>query len=416
VTGSLRIRRVVLLAVASIAVALAFGTIAWSSGGAGGGYTPITPGKSKPTSAQKAALDQIPAKVRKNYVGYWNWMTLGPNPYANWTPPKPPWTFCYSSAFQGNVWRVEGLTVAQDVFGQLKKKGLAKGSLITADANNNASIQATQINNMVQQGCNVIFVMQPPSIGICSAVDNASKNKVLVVMMQTGTHCTNAIHSDFFEYRAGYLTAQWVAQQVHGSGNVVMCNGIPGVAAADTRTAAANSVFKQYPKIKIGTINSQWTTTTAKAQMLQYLATHPATVDGVWDDGTCAVPAGQALQQDGRPLGAISGFEGSCSWLAFWKKNLKSSIGFPQSGGQAVFEPWVIAMRFLAGQKTKFNDFIYPLPVITKSNFNQYYKSSMAESSTCNAQPKGGAPVPDSYYSPLFSGGKKATTLTYPLR
>jgi ABC-type sugar transport system substrate-binding protein len=376
-------------------------------------YTEINAGQPA-NDAQQAALNALPQSVQDNYAGYWNWMRLGPNPYANWTPPAPPWKFCYSSAFQGNDWRVEGLTVAQDVTNQLKGMGLIDGDLITADANNNASVQATQVNNMVQQGCNVVFVMQPPAIGLCDAFDNALQQGVLVMVMQTGTQCTSGINSDFYEYRAGALTAQWIVDQTGGNGNVVICAGIPGVAAADTRVAAANNVFGQNPGIKTSTITSQWTPSVAKSAMLQFLATNPEPVNGVWNGGSCQVATGEALQQAGRPLQNVTGFEGSCADMAFWKANLQDSIAFPQSGGQAVFEPFVLAMRMLAGQQPTVNSFIYPLPTITKDTFDQYYRPSMTEQSTCNAEPQGGAPVPDSYYDALFTGGQAPVQITYP--
>lgn len=403
------------LVVALLAISACAGVSSGSSSGSVlTSYTEISPGKPA-SQAQSDALQKLPASVRQNYDGYWNWMRLGPNPYANWTPPKAPWKFCYSSAFQGNDWRVEGLQVAQSLVGQLKAKGLVSGDLITADANNNASVQATQVNNMVQQGCNVVFVMQPPSIGMCSAFDNAKRQGVLVMVMQTGTQCTSAINSDFYEYRAGAITAQWIADHTTGNANVVECQGIPGVAASDTRLTAANSVFGKYPRIKTSTITSQWTASVGKSAMLQYLATHQNPVNGVWDGGTCSVAAGEALQQAGRPLQNVTGFDGACSWLAFWKQNLSQSVGFPQSGGQAVYEPFVLAMRMLAGQKPTVNSFLYPLPQINQSNFNSYYKPTMTAQSTCSAQPAGGAPVPDSYYDGLFKGGKAAVQLSYPV-
>jgi ribose transport system substrate-binding protein len=376
-------------------------------------YTQINAG-APATPAQQAALDALPQAVQDSYAGYWNWMRLGPNPYANWTPPSPPWKFCYSSAFQGNDWRVAGLAVAQNVVDQLKGQGLIDGDLITADANNNASVQANQINNMVQQGCQVIFVMQPPAIGLCQAFDSALQQGVLVMVMQTGTQCTSGINSDFYEYRAGALTAQWIVDHVQGDANVVICAGIPGVAAADTRVAAANNVFGQNPNIHTSTITSQWTPSVAKSAMLQLLATNQQPVNGVWNGGSCQVGTGSALLQAGRPLQNVAGFEGSCADLAFWKANLTDSIAFPQSGTQAVFEPFVLAMRMLAGQQPMVNSFIYPLPTITQANFDQYYRPTMTEQSTCSAEPVGGVPVPDSYYDPLFTGGGTPVQLTYP--
>jgi ribose transport system substrate-binding protein len=149
--------------------------------------------------------------------------------------------------------------------------------------------------------------------------------------------------------------------------------------------------------------------------MLQYLATHPEKVDGVWDGGTCAVPAYQALQQAGRPMPYITGFEGGCYWLAAVKQSNKASIGFPQSGGQVTYMGMQIALHMLAGQKMKGNMVLYPLPTIDSSNFNQYYKPSYTINSTCSAQPAGGSPVPESFFTQLFSGGKPAATFKSPL-
>jgi ABC-type sugar transport system substrate-binding protein len=146
--------------------------------------------------------------------------------------------------------------------------------------------------------------------------------------------------------------------------------------------------------------------------MLQFLATHPEPVNGVWNGGSCGVATGQALLQAGRPLQNVTGFEGSCADMAFWKAHLDDSIGFPQSGGQAVFEPFKLAMRMLAGQKPQVNSFIYPLPTITKANFDQYYRPTMTEESTCNAEPQ--APVADSYYDALFTGGQPVVPITFP--
>lgn len=412
------------LPIVCLLLAFAFVATACSSSSSAGGsdtsspadYTQLSPGQSNPSAAQAAALRKyIPAALRTDAAGYWNWMRLGPNPYANWKPPKPPWQFCYSSAYQGNTWRVEGLDVAKSAWQQLKNQKLVKGNLIEADANNSASQQATQVSNMVQQGCQVIFVMQPPSTGLCQAYQQARNKNVLIISMETGTSCTDDIQMDFAEYAAGATTAQWLVNKLHGKGNVVMCDGIPGVASSESRQAAATQVFKAHPGITVNSITSQWTASTAKTQMLQFLATHPAPVNGVWDGGTCAVPAGQALKQAGRAMPYITGFEGGCYWLAQVKQTGKPSIGFPQSGGQVSYAAFQIALRMLAGQKMKGNMVLYPLPTIDASNFSKYYKPGITTSSTCNAEPLGGQPFPAGFLNDLFTGGNAPAKLTSPL-
>lgn len=380
-------------------------------GASAGEYTPLRTGQVEPTEADTAAIDALPASVRDAYSGFWNSTRLGPNPYQDWTPPEGPWKFCYSSAYQGNSWRGEALTTAQLFTDQLKEKGLVKGDLVVTDANNDGTLQATQINNLVQQGCQVIFAMQPPSIGVCKAFDNALKSGVLVIAMQTGTDCTNVIQSDFGAFAAGNRTATWLAEQVKPGSTVVMCNGIPGVAAGEARQLGAKVALEK-AGLKVDAVTGEWNSATVKSQMVNYLSTHQGEVSGVWDGGVCAAPVAQAFTQAGRSLPAITGFEGACSWLATAKENNMKTIGFAAGGGQGVLEAYRIALRMLSGQKPVANTLLYPLAEINPDNFNDYYDPKMTLSSSCSAQPAGGSSVPDSYYDDLFTGGKEAPALT----
>jgi ribose transport system substrate-binding protein len=406
--GATTKRKVALVALAAGLLASLAACGGLSAGGddakASGTYTELRTGKAE-TAGDKTVLDKLPASVRDTYAGFWHATRLGPNPYADWKPSKAPWKFCYSSAYQGNSWRQEGLTVAKQIVAELQKKKLADGPLVVSDANNNASLQATQITTMVQKGCDVILVMQPPTVGVCKAFDTAQKAGALVVVMQTGTDCTNVIQSDFGAYYAGQTSAKWLADKVGDTKDtIVMCDGIPGVAAAEARQAGAADVFKA-AGLKVDHITGQWTPSTIKSQMLRYLSTNQGAIAGVWDGGVCAVSVTQAFQQADRDVPWVTGFEGACSWLASWKDNGKHSIGFAGGAGQGVNEAMKIAMRMLAGQKPKYNTLLYPLAQIDSSNVDQYYKKGMTLNSACNAQPVDGESVPASYYDDLFSGG-----------
>jgi hypothetical protein len=49
----------------------------------------------------------------------------------------------------------------------------------------------------------------------------------------------------------------------------------------------------------------------------------------------------------------------------------------------------------------------YPVPKITKSNFNKWYKPSMTVQSSCIPRSPGGRAVPDRYFDAFFRGGGK---------
>src|SRR5205823_9527036 len=127
----------------------------------------------------------------------------------------------------------------------------------------------------------------------------------------------------------------------------------------------------------------------------------------------CLAAVVQAFQQAGRPLPkALPAFDGDCPSLAVWHSIPNfDSLAFPQSAAQAVYEPFVVATRMLAGQKPRFNTLIYPLPQITSANVDQYYKSGMTVNSSCTVSPLSNGATPSSYYDPLFSGGKSAVQL-----
>ncbi|MEU9889680.1 substrate-binding domain-containing protein [Sphaerisporangium sp. NPDC051011] len=370
-------------------------------------YTKLRPGVVDPTPEDTKALDALPESVRPDYAGFWNSTRLGPNPYAGWKAPKAPWKLCYSSAYQGNSWRVEGLKTAQLLTQQLRDKGLVKDDLAVTDANNDGTLQANQITNLTQQGCNVIFAMQPPTIGVCKAFDAAKKAGTLVIAMQTGTDCTNVIQSDSGAFAAGNRTATWLAEQIKPGSTVVMCKGIPGVAAAEARQLGAK-VALESAGMKVDSITGEWNSATVKSQMVNYLSTHQGDVAGVWDGGVCAAPVIQAFKQAGRRLPVVTGFEGSCNWMAATKNNGLKTIGFAAGGGQGVVEAYRIALRMLSGQSPKVNTLLYPLAEVNPSNFDEYYDKAMTENSSCSVQPKDGASVPDSYYDALFTGGQPA--------
>lgn len=373
-------------------------------------YTELRTGEVEPSEADTAALEALPESVRDNYAGFWHSTRLGPNPYADWTPPEGPWKLCYSSLNLEISWYTEGLTVAEMLTDQLREQGLVEEELVHTDASNDGAQQANQINNLVQQGCDVIFAMQPPSVGVCNAFGNARDEGTLVIAVQTGTDCTNVIHSDFGGYAAAYRTAEWLAENADPDGTVVLCNGIPGVAASESRQAGAEAALEDAGR-EFDSITGEWNPATVKTQMLQYLSTHQGEVSGVWDAGVCAVAAGQAMEQAGHDIPLLTGFDGACGWLAYTQENGVDTVGFAQSGGQAVVEGFKVAMRMLSGQKPVVNSLIYPLAEINPENVDQFYDPKMTINSSCNAQPVDGESVPDSYYDDLFEGGEEAPKL-----
>ncbi len=298
---------------------------------------------------------------------------------------------------------------------QYAKAGLAKSNLIVTNSNNNIDVQLSQLNNLVRQGCNVVLSIPSSPTGLCSGVHDAHEKGVLFISVESPVSCKEAINVDFNEYYGGLQTARWLAQAIGGKGNVVLLDGVPGLAPTVARHEAAMSVLKEHPDIKvIGTVVGMWTPSVAKSAMLQFLATHPQKIDGVWNGALMGVAAGQALAQSGRPPAKINGFAGSCSFLAYWKQNNLHGFSLSQGGAPALYEAFLVAARMLAGQKPVVNTILYPLPEITDANFDQWYKPDMTVQSNCFADPPDGRAVPDSFFDALFQGGERVPVALQP--
>lgn len=383
----------------------------------------LGPWSGRPASADSAgtdtdhkkALEALPEQIRPYYDGFWYFTPLGPNAYANWQPPKAPWQFCYNDSYQGNGWRAAALEEYKKLVDQYAKAGLAKPDLIVTNSNNNIDVQLSQLNNMIRQGCNVILSIPSSPTGLCSGVKQAFDKGILFVSVESPVQCPEAINVDFNEYYGGLRTAQWLAQALDGKGNVLMINGIPGLAPTVARRQAALDVLKQHPDIHIlGEINGMWTPSVGKAETLKFLATHPQPIAGVWDSGLDGAAAGQAFLQSGRPLPKINGLPGDCSFLAFWKKHDLKSFSLSQGGAPALYEAFLVAVKMLHGQQPAVNTILYPLPEITEANFDQWYKPEMTEESNCFADSPDGRAVPDAYFDPLFTGGTAPSPMPQP--
>jgi ribose transport system substrate-binding protein len=364
------------------------------------------PGKIAAPAGDAAALKLVPAALKDDYFGVSTFAKVGPNPYADWTPPKPPWKFCLSAGYLKNSFRQEELKSQYASVAKLQAEGLAKGGLTVLDSNGDVNLQGSQINQLVAKGCNVIMALPVGPTGYCSAVDNARDHNVLFFTVNASSDCKNAVGSAENSYTLLRDGANWLAQQMGGKGTLVMMEGLRGSAINAARMEAAKAVFDSYPDIKVqGTIDGEYTPTVAKTAALKYLATHPGKIDAVFDSGAMATAAAQAFKQTGRPAPKQNNFAADCSWLAYWKENNLTSSSYAEGPRATDSEAYHLAVRMLKGDKPALNTFVYPLPLVNNDNLDQWYKPDMTVDSGCFAEPSNGREVADSYWAPMFDKG-----------
>ena len=422
VTGAKKGRAIVMRAVVLVALIGAGLSVAACGSSSGSGATAsvsrATANATQQDPASPAAtpgplppnISLVPKQARGEYVGYQylaSGMNLAKSPYATWTAPKPPWKVCYSVITQQNSWHVEALKMWVMLAKQLQREGYVNG-IMTTNSNGDTGLQINQINNMVAQGCNAIEAITPSATALCPAFKNAYDKGVLIISAEGSVDCPGigqAVQPN--DYIDGFQTMQWLAGALKGHGNILMMQGLPSYPLSIARRAGADTALKDYPGIKVlGTLVDQWNAATAKTVLLQWLASHPTTVDGVWQEGCCGdITSQEALKQTGRPPALVNGWGGSAAWLAYWKQHQLNSIDLLQGGPTEAVEYFDVMVRMLAGEKPKVNNLVHTVTFITSSEVNSYYQPWMNPSSTGFVMPPGGGAVPDSYWNPFFTKG-----------
>lgn len=378
----------------------------------GGGTAGDTPNVPAEAVADIPNIDLVPADAQYAYEGSDNFVKLQENPYTDYVAPEGPAKWCMSESYIGNTWRKLHLAQWQGLVERLAEAGEADGELQVTDSNGDAALQISQVNTLVNGGCDVLIVLPASPDALCDVMSQAKDKGVLVLTSDSVVDCDSVInvsHNGFFSFRNGVKA---VAEAMGGEGDVLVVTGFPGTKGVAYLTAAYKSVLADYPDINVvGEVAGNWTPSVAQSAVATFLATHPGDLDAIWEMGEMGVAAQNALKQAGREPSLTTAASGECAAFAYWKANPDSTpLATVQSPEAIAYTTYAVAMRMLNGQVPSVNTILYPLPEVTSENFDDFYKSDMTESSLCYPRSPDGRIVPESFIDSFFSGGEPVET------
>jgi ABC-type sugar transport system substrate-binding protein len=363
--------------------------------------------KAPSAAEQQKALSMVPAGARASYDHYWTFSPIFPNPYASWTPPKPPWQICESDSNLAQSWRADLYSELQKLNSQYHKAGLTKEKVLVTDSNNNLSVQLTQFNTLVRQGCNVIVAIPSTPTGLCSGMSDARKQGVLVVTVQSAVSCNDAINVGSNQYTGAKRMAEWVAKEMGGKGNMMFVLGVPGISTTVSTLAGAQAGLAGTNIKTVATLYGFWSPAPAKTEVVKWLTTHPSTpIDGIVSAGDMATAIDQALEQFGRKLVPQADGTNECAYIAYWHDKKLHSFALSAGGGSNGYEAFYVAMRMMFGQQPVVNTIWFELPGIEDADAAKLYKPGMTPQSTSWCDPPDHHLVADNYFDQFFKGGK----------
>jgi ribose transport system substrate-binding protein len=220
--------------------------------------------------------------------------TSGGNAHAT-----KPYTIYLSNNFVGNDWRVQMEKEAQVAAGLAPFKGNVNLTITNAGGTVPDQIQSLQA--IVAKKPNAIMVDASSPTALNPVIQQACAKGIVVVNFdQTVTApCAYKIFSNFIQGEK--YSAQWIAQQLHGKGNVFEDTGLAGAPISATITQAWQSVLKSYPNIKvIGTYQGQYALGPEQQGVASLIAAH-SNVQGILTQGYCT-GAMKALQAAGHAM------------------------------------------------------------------------------------------------------------------
>ncbi len=354
----------------------------------------------------QGVIAKASAAVKASFNGYP--VPVHPSPWAHFKPNHgPPWVI-------GWAWNelnayATGNRAGIDVdFKIYKKLGLVSSYIPTlTNQANGATQQAQQILTDVQKKVDIIISALTSPTAINGSIEAAAKANIPLISESGTSTDPHAINVQGNPYLLGAQTATALVNIMHHKGNLLVVDGVPGLSIATFSLAAAKQVFAACPGIKIvGEVTGNFSQSVAKSAVLQFLSTHPGTVDGVWQDSSMAQGVISAFEQTGRKVPPVADTSADLASLAYWRHHIKSGYQGTANGdpaermAEAVFD---VSMRILEGQGVKFTDIPIVPPIITTKNLNQWVPANWSENISHTAEGPPNSWAPDSYLNNFFS-------------
>ncbi|MBV9520937.1 MAG: ABC transporter substrate-binding protein [Hyphomicrobiales bacterium] len=174
-----------------------------------------------------------------------------------WSAPPPlkqkqTYKVGFAQTESNNPWRLAETASMQD---EAKKLGY---QLVYTDAASSAAKQASDVNSMIAQGVDVIFLPPREDKPLVPAILNAKKAGIPVILIdrdvdhalaKPGEDYVTFIGSDFVE--EGQRVAAWLAKATNGQAKIIELEGTTGSSPANDRKKGFDDAIKQWSGMQI---------------------------------------------------------------------------------------------------------------------------------------------------------------------
>jgi ribose transport system substrate-binding protein len=277
-----------------------------------------------------------------------------------------------SNNYAGNSWRQAMLTSWETVTGEAVSAGIVAAADAFTTAENQATEQAAQIQNMILQGYDAIVLNAASPTALNGAVKEACDAGITVVSFDgiVTEPCAWRIAVDFKEM--GRSEVEYLAQKMPDGGNLLEIRGLAGVFVDDEISAGIHAGVEQYPQFKVvGSVHGDWAQDVAQKAVAGILPSLPE-IAAVVTQGGDGYGAAQAFAAAGRPMPVI--IMGNREDELKWWKEQKDANGYETMSvsiapGVSTLAFWV-AQQILDGKEVP-KDLVVPFLRIDQDNLEE---------------------------------------------
>ncbi|MBW4078550.1 MAG: substrate-binding domain-containing protein [Acidobacteria bacterium] len=257
----------------------------------------------------------------------------------------------------------------------LKSEGKISGYSI-ASANGNASTQVSQINALILKHVSVLVIDPASPSALNASIQRATNAGIPVLVFNDGPVTTKAAYELNFNFaKMMKQEATYIAQRLHGKGNVLEVRGQAGTASDVALHQGVIQGFKPYPGIKIvSSVYGNWDNSSTQSAVAKVLPSLPAIAAEI-DQGGETYGAIQAFLSGGRsvPLVVFGNRGLDLKWWANYRKTHPSFTTESASANPGIGSVVPYIAYHLAAKDVKVpKNMDMPVLWITQSTLSKY--------------------------------------------
>ncbi len=246
--------------------------------------------------------------------------------------------------------------------------------LIVNDAQRDAATQVRQAENFIAQKVDAIILNPCEFEASSPAVDKALAAGIAVVNVNSETRSAPTAFVGSRDEESGRLAMGYIAQRLHGRGNVLMMHGFMGQTAQIKRDQGAREILAKNPGLKLlADQTAEWDRAKALTLMENWIQSHGPRINAVFaQNDEMAMGAVIALEQAKmKDKVIVAGVDAIADALPAVKQGRLDATVFQDAkgqGGTAV----ETALKIIRKQAYAKQVYI-PFQLVTKENVDQFH-------------------------------------------